>query len=96
MKSIIFVLLIIAAVLFLTSTQEEVSGDHTAQTPKKTYHDTPINTYEQQIEAQSIANTIQPSSSYLGSRLDARGDAKGSVQQANEQMKAREKALESF
>jgi len=95
MKSIIFVLLIIAAVLFLTTSKEVINQDHTQQTVK-TYHDTPMNTYEQQIEAQSIANTIQPSSSYLGSRLDARGDAKGSVQQANEQMKAREKALESF
>lgn len=99
MKSIIFVILIIAALLFLTTSKEEINEDYTQQTmqaPKKTYHDTPINTYEQQIEAQSIANTIQPSSSYLGSRIDARGDAKDSVQIANEQMKAREEALESF
>jgi len=99
MKSIIFVLLIIAAVLFLTTSNEETNDEYTqqnSQAPKKTYHDTPINTYEQQIEAQSIVNTIQPSSSYMSSRVDARGDAKDSIQIANEQMKAREKALESF
>jgi len=98
MKGIIFVLLIIAAMLFLTTSNDTDYESHTetADTPKKTYHDTPINTYEQRIEAQNIANTIQPSSSYLGSRIDARGDAKDSVKQANELMESRNKTLDAL
>lgn len=98
MKSIIFVILIIAAILFLTTSGEyrEESDIQDVDTPKKTYLDTPINTYEQRVEAQNIANTLTPSSSYIGSRIDARGDAKDSVQQTNSQMESREKAIEAF
>lgn len=98
MKSIIFVILIIAAILFLTTSGEyrEESDIQHVDTPKKTYLDTPINTYEQRVEAQNIANTLTPSSSYIGSRIDARGDAKDSVQQTNSQMESREKAIEAF
>ena len=95
MKGIMFVLLIIAAMLFLTTSNDTdyESNTQTANTTKKTYHDTPINKYEQRIEAQNIANSIQPSNSYLGSRIDARGDAKASVKQANDLMESRNKAL---
>ena len=98
MKGIIFVLLIIAAMLFFTTSNDTAyeSNTQTANTTKKTYHDTPINNYEQRIEAQNIANTIQPSNSYLGSRIDARGDAKESVKQANDLMESRNKALDAL
>ena len=84
--------------LFFTTSNDTgyESNTQTANTDKKTYHDTPINTYEQRVEAQNIANTIQPSNSYLGTRIDARRDAKESVKQANELMESRNKALDAF
>ena len=86
------------SIFLLTACGEETKGNHTntLETPKKTYIDTPINTYKGRIEAQNIANTINPSSSYLGSRLDARGSAKNAVQQSNKRTEAQDKAMESL
>ena len=52
MKSIIFVILIIAAILFLTTSGEyrEESDIQDVDTPKKTYLDTPINTYVNSVK----------------------------------------------
>lgn len=98
MKNILIIILIIVAILFLSTSGEDIQENHTdtADQPKKTYMDTPANTYETRVEAQNIANTIQNTNSYLNSRIDARTEAKKSLEIGNEQMKAREKALESF
>ena len=100
MKSIIFVLIILS-IFFITTSEKEKQEDHTntiesPETPKKTYIDTPMNTYKTRIEAQNIANTINPSSSYLGSRLDARGSAKNAVKVGNKRMEEQNKAMEAF
>jgi thioredoxin-related protein len=100
MKSIIVVLIIIS--IFFIATREEVPQENytdpieAPDTPKKTYIDSPINTYKSQVEAQNIANTINPSSSYLGSRLDARGMSKDAVKEANKRMEEQNKAMEAF
>jgi len=98
MKGIIFVILIIVFMLFLVGPREETAKIYTEDTqePKKTYLDTPINTYKERIEAQNIANTIQTSGSNLNSHINARVDSKQAVQTANSQMEANDKAIEAF
>lgn len=99
MKKIGILIFVILGVLILFTWDRETHYEHAdaTQTPKKTYLDTPVNTYKNQIEAQNIANTLQaPSSSYLNSRVNARVDAKNAVQQGNQQMEAQDKALEAF
>ena len=100
MKSIIFVLIILG-IFFMTTREEKPQENYTntietSETPKKTYMDTPINTYKTRIEAQNIANTMNPSNSYLGSRLDARGSAKNSVKEANKRIEEQNKAMEAL
>ena len=100
MKSIIFVLIILS-IFFITTREEETEENHintieTSDTPKKTYIDSPMNTYKTRVEAQNIANTINPSTSYLGSRLDARGSAKNSVKEANKRVSEQDKAMEAL
>ncbi len=100
MKSIIFVLIILS-IFFITTREEETQENHantieTSETPKKTYIDSPMNTYKTRVEAQNIANTINPSSSYLGSRLDARGMAKDSVKEGNKRIEEQNKAMEAL
>jgi len=98
MKSIIFVILIIIVILFLTGPREEIAENYTqaTQEPSKTQLDTPMNTYKQRIEAQNIANTLQTSGSNLNSHINARVDSKQAVEKANSQMEAQDKALEAF
>jgi len=100
MKSIIFVLIILS-IFFITTREEGIQDNHvntieTSDAPKKTYIDSPMNTYKTRVEAQNIANTINPSSSYLGSRLDARGMAKESVKVGNKRMEEQNKAMEAL
>lgn len=97
MKSIIFVLIILS-IFFITTREKEPLEDHTNsnEAPKKTYIDTPMNTYKTRVKAQNIANTINPSNSYLGSRLDARGSAKNAVSVGNKRMEEQDKAMEAL
>jgi len=96
-KSIIFILIILS-IFFITTSEEETQENsiETTETPKKTYIDSPTNTYKTRVEAQNIANTINPSNSYLGSRLDARGMAKKSVAESNKRMEEQDKAMEAL
>jgi len=98
MKNILIVILIIVGIFFFTTGSEEIESNHTTtvQTPKKTYLDSPMNTYKDRIEAQNIANTINPSNSYLGSRLDARGAAKNAVEVGNKRIEEQNKAMEAL
>lgn len=97
MKSIIFILIILS-IFFITTSEEETQENsiERTETPKKTYIDSPTNTYKTRVEAQNIANTINPSNSYLGSRLDARGMAKKSVAESNKRMEEHDKAMEAL
>lgn len=99
MKNIIIVISIIAGI-FLFMTYEDTTQDEytdTTDMPKKTYLDSPTNTYKQQVEALSISNTIQhPVNSYLNSRIDARDLSKKSVDKANKQMEEQNKAIEAL
>ena len=107
MKNIIFLLIVIFVGIFFLRTcgigTQETYTDaiepqtNTIETPKKTYIDSPKNTYERQVEAQSIANTLQtPVDTYLNSRVVARDDAKQSVKESNKQTKEQDKAIEDF
>ena len=83
----------------LTACGEDPQENHTnaINTPKKTYLDTPLNTYESRIEAQNIANTIQnPVNTYLDSRIDAIGLAKESIKESNKRSEAQDKAMEAL
>jgi|GEM_PF-2397730 len=96
-KTSIFIFAILS-IFFLTLCGEETEEDYTntTESPKKTYLDSPINTYKDRIEAQNIANTIQHPSSYLGSRIDARGSAKNAVKKSNNRVEAQDKAMEDL
>ena len=98
MKGIIFVILIIVFMLFIVGPREDSVQNYTEDTQeaKQTYIDTPMNTYKERIEAQSIANTIQTSGSNLNSHINARVDSKQAVQTTNSQMEANDKAIEAF
>lgn len=99
MKFIGILLLIIVAILFLTSSRKTTYEtqihpvENTLETPKKTF-DTPIHTYKRRIEAQNIANSIQSPNSYLGSRVDARESAKKSLSESNKRIEEQNKAME--
>ena len=96
-KIAIFLFVILALILLFTydkGTQEYQT--ETAVTPKKTYLDTPMNSYKEQIEAQNIANTLQTSGSNLNSHVNARVDSKQAVETANSKMEANDKALDAF
>jgi len=100
MKSIIFVIIILS-IFFITTSEEEIQDSDTSsiespKTPKKTHIDSPMNTYKTRVEAQNIANTINPSNTYLGSRLDARGMAKDSVKVGNKRVEEQNKAMEAL
>ena len=101
MKSIIFVLIILG-IFFITTTREEEAQENNTntieapETPKKPHIDSLSHTYKNRVEAQNIANTINPSNSYLGSRLDARGMAKDSVKIGNKRIEEQNKAMEAL
>ncbi len=100
LKSIIFVLIILG-IFFMTTREDGVQENHSnpieaQDTPKKTNMDSLSNSYKTRIEAQNIANTINTSNSYLGSRLDARGGAKNSIKDANQRVNEQDKAMEAL
>ena len=100
MKSIIFVIIILS-IYFITTSEEEIQDSYTSsiespKTPKKTHIDSLTNTYKTRVEAQNIANTINPSNTYLGSRLDARGMAKDTVKVGNKRVEEQNKAMEAL
>lgn len=99
MKSIL-VVIIILGIYFMVIREEVPEYDQTNEVatmeePQQEF-DTLSNTYEKRVEAQNIANTINPSSSYLGSRLDARTGASNAVKVGNDRMEAQEKALDAL
>ncbi len=99
MKNISILIFVILSIFLLTTCEEETQENHTdtIETPKKTYLDSPINTYERRVEALNIANTIEnPVSTYLNSRVDARGLAKKSVKESNKRMEEQDKAMEAL
>ena len=98
MKKVSIFIFVILGIVFFTLSGEDTEEEYTSptETHKKTYIDSPMNTYKSRIEAQNIANTINPSSSYLGSRLDARGSAKNAVKQSNQRAEAQDKAMEAL
>jgi hypothetical protein len=106
MKKIIVLLIVIfLGIFFLRSfgiigTQETTDTmepqTNSGETPKKTYIDSPKNTYERQIEAQSIANTLNDPGTYLNRRAATRDDAKQSVKESNKQVEEQNKAVEDF
>ncbi|KYJ87399.1 hypothetical protein [Sulfurovum riftiae] len=98
MKNILIIIFIILGLFFFMIGSEETQENHTntIEKPKKTYLDTPANTYKRRIEAQNIANTIQHPASYLNSRVVTRESAKKSVKESNKRMEEQNKAIEAF
>lgn len=98
MKKVIIFILAIFSIFFLTLREKNTEEDYknTVATPKEAYIDSPTNTYKKRVETQNIANTLQLSNSYLGSRLDARGSAKNAVKQSNKRIEAQDKAMEAL
>ena len=99
MKTIGILMFVILAILIIFTGGEdtqEVPTD-TMEPPKKTYLDTPTNTYKRQVEALSIANTLQnPVNTYLDSRVDATNNSRKSVDTANKRIEEQNKAMEDF
>ena len=100
MKSILFVLIIVG-IYFMTFGKKEpqmsdVNPTTLSETTNNKSMDSLSNTYKTRVEAQNIANTINPSNSYLGSRLDARGSAKGAVDTSNQRTEAQNKAIDNL
>jgi hypothetical protein len=107
MKKIIILLIVVFLGIFvlrsfgIIGTQETYTDatepkTDTIETPKKTYIDSPRNTYERQVEAQSIANTLNDPGTYLNRRAATRDDAKQSVKESNKQVEEQNKAVEDF
>ena len=98
MKKIAILLFVIFALLLVFTYDKDTQEyqTDTAETPQKTYLDTPMNTYKERIEVQNIANTIQTSGSNLNSHINARVDSKQAVETANSKMDANDKALDAF
>jgi len=99
MKNISILIFVTLSIFLLTTCGEETQENHTntIEKPKKTYLDSPANTYDRRVEALNIANTIQnPVNTYLNSRVDARGLAKKSVNVSNKRMKEQDKAMEAL
>ena len=98
MKKISIYIFAILSVFFLTLCTEETDEDytHTEERPKEAYIDSPTNTYKKHVETLNIANTIQNSGSYLGSRVDARASSKNAVKQSNKRTETQDKAIEAL
>lgn len=100
MKSVIFVLIILGIFFFTTREEDsyikQTNTTETPQTPKKTSIESPMNTYKKRVEAQNIANTINLSNSYLGSRLDGRGMAKDAVKVGKKRIEEQNKAMDAL
>lgn len=99
MKTIGILMFVILAVLILFTGGQDTQEvqPNTIEAPKKTYLDTPTNTYKRQVEALHISNTLQtPVNAYLDSRVDAIGNSKNSVDMGNKRMEEQDKAMENF
>jgi len=90
---------IILGILVFTTSKDDTEDNDTnsIDTPKKTYLDSPTNTYKKRVEALSISNTLQnPVNTYLDGRVDAMGKSRKSVIEANKRMEEQNKAMESL
>lgn len=99
MKNISILIIITLLSIFLLKTcgkKTKENHANTIESPKKTYLDTPKNTYDSRVEALNIANTIQNPDTYLDSRVNARESAKKSVQESNKRMGEQDKAIEAL
>ena len=99
MKNISILIFIILSIFLFSTCGEETEENHTdtIETPKKTYLDSPTNTYKRRVEALSISNTLQnPVNTYLDSRVNARGMSKESVKVGNKRMEEQDKAMEAL
>jgi hypothetical protein len=99
MKTIGILMFVILAILLIFTGGEDSQEAQTTtiETPKKTYLDTPTNTYKRQVEALSISNTLQnPVNTYLDSRVDAVGNSRKSVNVGNKRIEEQDKAMEAL
>lgn len=98
MKTIGILMFVIVAILIIFTGNEDTQEvqPNSVEAPKKTYLDTPTNTYKRQVEALSISNTLQNPESYLSSRVNAKGMAKESVKVGNKRIEEQNKAMEAF
>jgi len=93
---LMFVILAILLIFNAGEDRQEVQTN-TVETPKKTYLDTPTNTYKRQVDALSISNTLQnPVNTYLDSRVDAMGNSRKSVDTANKRIEEQNRAMEAL
>ena len=99
MKKIGILMFIILGILVFTTSKNNTEDNdiNSIDTPKKTYLDSPTNTYKKRVEALSISNTLQnPVNTYLDSRVDAMGQSRKSVIEGNKRMEEQNKAMESL
>ncbi len=99
MKTIGILMFVILAILMIFTGSEDTEEvqPNSVDAPKKTYLDTPTNTYKRQVEALSISNTLQnPVNTYLDSRVDAVGNSRKSVNVGNKRMEEQNKAMEAL
>lgn len=99
MKKIGILMFIILALLLIFNGGEDTQEvqTNTIETPKKTYLDTPTNTYKRRVEALSISNTLQnPVNTYLDGRVDAIGNSRKSVNEGNKRIEEQNKAMDDF
>ncbi len=100
MKNISILIFVTLSIFLFTTCGEEIQENHTKtiEEPKKTYLDSPTNTYDRRVEALNIANTIQNpvNTTYLNSRVNARGLAKKSVKESNKRIEEQDKAMEAL
>lgn len=99
MKKIGILIFIILGILVFTTSKDDTEDNDTnsINTPKKTYLDSPTNTYKKRVEALSISNTLQnPVNTYLDGRVDTMGKSRKSVIEANKRMEEQNKAMESL
>ena len=99
MKTIGILMFVILAILLIFTGGEDSKEAQTTtiEVPKKTYLDTPTNTYKRHVEALSISNTLQnPVNTYLDSRVDAVGNSRKSVNVGNKRIEEQNKAMEAL
>ena len=99
MKKIGILMFIILGILVFTTSKNNTEDNdiNSIDTPKKTYLDSPTNTYKKRVEALSISNTLQnPVNTYLDGRVDIMGKSRKSVIEANKRMEEQNKAMESL
>ena len=82
-------------IFLLTACGEETKENHTntIETPKKTYLDTPTNTYKKRVETLNIANTIQTP---VTPPVVGRGFTKKLLKENDKRIKEQEKAMKAL